>query len=134
MYNLVGVVSEIMKEFYDYLPEKVSYISDLVKKEEEAFHKTLSNGEKLLSGLIKKNSDGIISGKDAFKLYDTYGFPFELTLEIAQESNLKVDEEGFKEELKLQQMRSRGARVDNESMTSQKPDLKIGRASCRERV
>ncbi len=47
--NLVGVVSEIMKEFYDYLPEKVSYISDLVKKEEEAFHKTLSNGEKLLS-------------------------------------------------------------------------------------
>lgn len=123
MYNLVGVVSEIMKEFYDYLPEKVSYISDLVKKEEEAFHKTLSNGEKLLNGLIKKNSDGIISGKDAFKLYDTYGFPFELTLEIAQESNLKVDEEGFKEELKLQQMRSRGARVDNESMTSQKPDL-----------
>ena len=123
MYNLVGVVSEIMKEFYDYLPEKVSYISDLVKKEEEAFHKTLSNGEKLLSGLIKKNSDGIISGKDAFKLYDTYGFPFELTLEIAQESNLKVDEEGFKEELKLQQMRSRGARFDNESMTSQKPDL-----------
>ncbi|WP_278452499.1 alanine--tRNA ligase [Thomasclavelia spiroformis] len=123
MYNLVGVVSEIMKEFYDYLPEKVSYISDLVKKEEEAFHKTLSNGEKLLSGLIKKNNDGIISGKDAFKLYDTYGFPFELTLEIAQESNLKVDEEGFKEELKLQQMRSRGARVDNESMTSQKPDL-----------
>lgn len=123
MYNLVGVVSEIMKEFYDYLPGKVGYISDLVKKEEEAFHKTLSNGEKLLSGLIKKNSDGIISGKDAFKLYDTYGFPFELTLEIAQESNLQVDEEGFKEELKLQQMRSRGARVDNESMTSQKPDL-----------
>ena len=123
MYNLVGVVNEIMKEFYDYLPGKVGYISDLVKKEEEAFHKTLSNGEKLLSGLIKKNSDGIISGKDAFKLYDTYGFPFELTLEIAQESNLKVDEEGFKEELKLQQMRSRGARVDNESMTSQKPDL-----------
>ena len=95
----------------------------MVKKEEEAFHKTLSNGEKLLSGLIKKNSDGIISGKDAFKLYDTYGFPFELTLEIAQESNLKVDEEGFKEELKLQQMRSVEARVDNESMTSQKPDL-----------
>ena len=63
------------------------------------FIRTLSNGEKLLSGLIKKNSDGIISGKDAFKLYDTYGFPFELTLEIAQESNLKVDEEGFKESL-----------------------------------
>lgn len=123
MYNLVGVVSDIMKDFYDYLPEKVNYISDLVRKEEEAFHKTLSNGEKLLNGLIKKNTDGVISGKDAFKLYDTYGFPFELTLEIAEESNLKVDEEGFKEELKLQQLRSRGARAESESMASQKPDL-----------
>ena len=123
MYNLVDVVSDIMKDFYDYLPEKVSYISDLVKKEEEAFHKTLSNGEKLLSSVIAKNSDGIISGKDAFKLYDTYGFPFELTLEIAEESNLKVDEAGFKEELKIQQERSRGARGDSESMASQKPDL-----------
>lgn len=123
MYNLVGVVSDIMKEFYDYLPAKVSYISDLVRKEEEAFHKTLSNGEKLLNGLIKKNTNGVISGKDAFKLYDTYGFPFELTLEIAEESNLKVDQEGFKEELKLQQLRSRGARAESESMASQKPDL-----------
>lgn len=123
MYDLVAIVSDIMKEFYDYLPEKVNYISDLVKKEEEAFHKTLSNGEKLLSSVIAKNTDGIISGKDAFKLYDTYGFPFELTLEIAEESNLKVDEEGFKEELKIQQERSRGARNDSESMASQKPDL-----------
>lgn len=125
MYDLVNVVSNIMKEFYDYLPQKVDYIRDLVKKEEEAFHKTLANGEKLLSSLIVKNTDGIISGSDAFKLYDTYGFPFELTLEIAEESNLKVDEEGFKEELKKQQIRSRGARVDNESMASQKPDLML---------
>lgn len=123
MYDLVDVVSEIMKEFYDYLPEKVSYISDLVKKEEEAFHKTLTNGEKLLSSIIAKNTDGVISGKDAFKLYDTYGFPFELTLEIAEESDLKVDEEAFRAELKVQQERSRGARTDSESMASQKPDL-----------
>lgn len=123
MYNLVSVVSDIMKEFYDYLPGKVNYISDLVKKEEEAFHKTLTNGEKLLSTIIAKNTDGVISGKDAFKLYDTYGFPFELTLEIAEESNLKVDEEGFKAELKIQQERSRGARSDSESMACQKPDL-----------
>lgn len=123
MYNLVSVVSDIMKEFYDYLPGKVNYISDLVKKEEEAFHKTLTNGEKLLSTIIAKNTDGVISGKDAFKLYDTYGFPFELTLEIAEESNLKVDEEGFKVELKIQQERSRGARSDSESMACQKPDL-----------
>ena len=123
MYNLVSTVSDIMKEFYDYLPEKVDYISDLVRKEEEAFHKTLSNGEKLLNSIITKNTTGVISGKEAFKLYDTYGFPFELTLEIASESDLKVDEEGFKEELKIQQERSRGARSEGESMTSQKPDL-----------
>ena len=63
------------------------------------------------------------SGKDAFKLYDTYGFPFELTLEIAEESNLTVNEEDFKEELKIQQERSRASRDNNESMASQKPDL-----------
>ena len=79
--------------------------------------------EKLLKSLIDKNENGEISGKDAFKLYDTYGFPFELTLEIAEESNLTVNEEEFKEELKIQQERSRASRDNNESMASQKPDL-----------
>lgn len=123
MYNLVGIVSDIMKEFYDYLPEKVSFISEMVKKEEDSFHKTLANGEKLLKSLIEKNKDGVILGKDAFKLYDTYGFPFELTVEIAEESHIKVDDQGFKEELKIQQERSRCARGDLESMNCQKPDL-----------
>ncbi|MFV0394728.1 MAG: alanine--tRNA ligase [Coprobacillaceae bacterium] len=123
MYQLVNIVSDIMKEYYDYLPEKVNYVSDLVKKEEDAFHKTLTNGEKLLADIISKNKSGIISGEDAFKLYDTYGFPLELTLEIAEESNVKVDEEGFKEELNKQKERSRSSRADSESMASQKPDL-----------
>ena len=123
MYDLVPLVCDMMKEFYDYLPEKQDFISTMVKKEEEAFHKTLLNGEKLLKSLIDKNENGEISGKDAFKLYDTYGFPFELTLEIAEESNLTVNEEDFKEELKIQQERSRASRDNNESMASQKPDL-----------
>ena len=123
MYDLVPLVCDMMKDFYDYLPEKQDFISTMVKKEEEAFHKTLLNGEKLLKSLIDKNENGEISGKDAFKLYDTYGFPFELTLEIAEESNLTINEEEFKEELKIQQERSRASRDNNESMASQKPDL-----------
>lgn len=123
MYDLVPLVADMMKDFYDYLPEKADFVATLVKKEEESFHKTLLNGEKLLKSLIDKNDNGIISGKDAFKLYDTYGFPFELTLEIAEESNLTVDEKAFREELNIQQERSRASRGDKESMTSQKPDL-----------
>ncbi len=123
MYELVIVVADIMKDFYDYLPAKVEYVSGLVKKEEEAFHKTLSHGEKLLTQMLEKSSHQQLSGKDAFKLYDTYGFPLELTVEIAQESQFTVDEEGFKVEMKAQQDRARNARGDNESMSSQKPDL-----------
>ena len=123
MYELVSVVADIMKDFYDYLPSKVDYVSGLVKKEEEAFHKTLTNGERLLNQMLDKTSGKQLGGKDAFKLYDTYGFPLELTVEIAEEEGYTVDEVGFQEEMKLQQERARNARGDVESMTSQKPDL-----------
>jgi len=123
MYELVYTVADIMKEFYDYLPAKADYVSGLVKKEEEAFHKTLSNGEKLLNQMLSKAQAKQLAGKDAFKLYDTYGFPLELTVEIAEESGFTVDEEGFKAEMKAQQERARNARGDVESMSSQKPDL-----------
>jgi len=123
MYELVYVVSDIMKDFYDYLPAKADYVSGLVKKEEEAFHKTLTNGEKLLNQMLEKTTAHQLDGKDAFKLYDTYGFPLELTVEIAEESGFRVDEAGFKAEMKAQQERARNARGDVESMSSQKPDL-----------
>ncbi len=123
MYDLVYVVADIMKDFYDYLPSKADFVSTLVKKEEEAFHKTLSNGEKLLASMLEKTDNHVLSGQDAFKLYDTYGFPLELTIEICEESNFKVDEEGFKDEMKKQQQRARDARNAEESMSSQKPDL-----------
>ena len=123
MYQLVEIVSDIMKDYYEYLPDKVGYVSDLVKKEEEAFHKTLSHGEKLLTEMITKNTNGLLSGEEAFKLYDTYGFPIELTLEIVEESGLQVDTSGFEVELAKQKERSRATRADTESMASQKPDL-----------
>lgn len=123
MYELVSIVSDIMKEYYTELPGKVDLIEKLVKREEEAFHKTLNNGEKLLTEILSKNESKVVSGKDAFKLYDTYGFPYELTLEIAEEFNQEVDYDGFVEELKIQQNRSRNSREESGSMSSQKPDL-----------
>lgn len=123
MYQLVYVVADIMKDFYDYLPSKADYVSRLVKKEEEAFHKTLANGEKLLNQMLSKTKNKELNGTDAFKLYDTYGFPLELTVEIAEELGYTVDENGFKAEMKAQQERARNARCDVESMCSQKPDL-----------
>lgn len=123
MYELVYVVADIMKEFYDYLPAKADYVSGLVKKEEEAFHKALSNGEKLLNQMLERTDGQVLNGADAFKLYDTYGFPLELTVEIADELGYQVDEAGFQLEMKAQQERARNARGDVESMSSQKPDL-----------
>lgn len=123
MYQLVAIVGDIMKDYYDYLEQKTEFVAMLVEKEELAFHKTLAHGEKLISEIIGANTSGTISGQDAFKLYDTYGFPFELTLEIAQEHGLEVDETGYLEELKLQKQRSRNAREDLDSMKAQQADL-----------
>ena len=123
MYRLVHIVSENMKDFYPYLMDKVAYNENLIKIEEETFHKTLRNGEQLLNEEMNKTSNGILSGSVVFKLYDTYGFPFELTAEIALENNLSVDEEGFKVEMQKQKERARAARESVESMASQSEDL-----------
>ena len=123
MYQLVAIVADIMKDYYDYLGQKVDFVSMLVEKEEMAFHKTLVHGEKLIAEIVEANTTGVISGEDAFKLYDTYGFPFELTLEIAQENNLEVDEAGYQQQLKIQKERSRNAREDMDSMKAQQADL-----------
>ena len=121
LFTLVKVVIEIMKDFYPYLIEKQSYIEKLVKAEEEKFLKTLSNGELLLNDLLKDTDT--LSGKDMFKLYDTFGFPKELTLEICEERGVKVDLEGFEVEMKAQKERARAARGDLQSMNKQSIDL-----------
>ena len=117
MYKLVPVVYEIMKDFYPYIEEKIDYIEKLVKAEEERFHATLADGEKLLLDVMEKNKDNkLLDGVTAFKLYDTYGFPLELTCEIAEESGYQVDVQGFDEEMKKQRERARNAREDVESI------------------
>lgn len=124
MYKLVPVVYEIMKDFYPYLGEKLDYIAKLVKAEEERFHATLADGEKLMLNVMEERKDSkIIDGATAFKLYDTYGFPLELSVEMAEESGYTVDEEGFNQEMEKQRERARNAREDAESMSSQSADL-----------
>ena len=123
MYQLVQVVADEMKDFYPYLLEKVAYNENLVRIEEETFHKTLANGERLLNEEMQKAENGTLSGKVVFRLYDTYGFPYELTAEIAEENGLKVDHDEFNEEMRLQKERARAARGDVNSMSSQAADL-----------
>lgn len=123
MYELVPVVADMMKEFYDYLPEKVPFVSAAVKKEEEAFQKTLVQGEKRIKDFMEHAESKVIDGSTAFMLYDTYGFPLELTVEIGEEYGFEVDQDGFAKEMKAQQERARAARGDDQSMTSQKVDL-----------
>ena len=121
LYELVDDVIDIMKDFYPYLIKKQDFIKKMIKSEEEKFFKTLINGETLLRKLMENKSE--ISGEDVFKLYDTYGFPKELTVEICQENHVQVDLSSFEEEMKKQKERARQARGELESMNRQSEDL-----------
>ena len=123
LYKLVPVVADTMKDFYPYLQEHVEFNQRLIKTEEETFKKTLKNGQTLLDEEIKKAKDGKLSGEVVFKLYDTYGFPFELTQEIAQENGLEVLRSDFDAQMEIQKERARNARSTKESFASQHVDL-----------
>ncbi|MBS4194776.1 alanine--tRNA ligase [Lederbergia citri] len=119
MFKLVPIVGEIMKEFYPNVVEKSDFVQKVIKNEEERFHETLHDGLEILSSIIQKakaEGNDVISGSDVFKLYDTYGFPIELTEEYAEEENMKVDHEGFDIAMEEQRERARSARQDTESM------------------
>ena len=118
MLDLVDVVIEIMDPFYPYLKEKRDLIKKMIKSEEEKFLSTLEDGEKRFNEIASRSNKNI-SGEDAFMLYDTFGFPIELTIEYAQEANLGVDIEGFNEKLKEQKRRAKEARTDKGSMKGQ---------------
>jgi len=122
MAELVDVVIDIMDPFYPYLHEKKDIIKQIITSEEEKFLSTLASGEKRLAA-IASNTKEMISGEDAFLLYDTYGFPLELTQEYAEEQNLKVDVEGFNKCLMAQKERARSARKDENSMKGQNEEF-----------
>ena len=124
MYKLVQVVADNMKAYYPYVEEKVSLIEKLVRNEEESFHKTLANGEELLNEALKEHADTKqLPGEVVFKLYDTYGYPKELTTEIAEDNGYTIDEEGFEREMEAQKQRARDARGNLQSMHGQSKDL-----------
>lgn len=109
LYKICDTVIKENESAYPELREKQDFITKLIKVEEENFARTIDQGMELLNAIIDK-ADKAISGEDAFKLNDTFGFPIDLTREIAQESGIKVDVERFRELLKEQKTRSRKAR------------------------
>ena len=111
-----------MESHYPEIMDQRGFIENVIQNEEERFQSTLDTGLTLLDDLIEKaknSDDKTISGKDAFKMFDTYGFPYELTFESAQDAGLKVDKKGFDAEMQAQKDRARKARGDLQSMGRQ---------------
>ncbi|MDR4936177.1 alanine--tRNA ligase [Rossellomorea marisflavi] len=122
MFELVPVVAEVMVDFYPEVKEKIEFIQKVVKNEEDRFHETLNEGLHILSNVMKEQKAAgstVIPGKDVFRLYDTYGFPVELTEEYAEEEGLSLDQAGFESEMEAQRERARSARQDVGSMQVQ---------------
>lgn len=111
--KLAETVIEGSKDGYPELEEKKDFIRNVITKEEEQFHKTIDQGLGILSDLIKElesSGEKTLSGDAAFKLYDTYGFPLDLTTEILKEKGMDVDEEGFRAAMEVQRKTARDAR------------------------
>ena len=108
-YKLVAPLAEIMGGAYPELNEKRAQIEKAIRAEEDSFAVTLDKGMKLLEDAIAKMQGEVIPGEVVFKLYDTYGFPLDLTADIARERNLKLDEAGYEREMDAQRERARAA-------------------------
>jgi len=111
--DIMAVVARENKTAYPELTEKLDYVQKVVRMEEERFNATVEAGMNLLEGLMeqaKAEGKTELAGADVFKLSDTYGFPLDLTREIAEENGLGVDEKGFEENLQAQKQRARAAR------------------------
>jgi len=109
IYRLVDVLSKKMGKAFPELKSQKQLIENVIKEEEASFLRTLDQGLVLLSGIVEQTKSDTVSGEKAFELYDTYGFPIDLTALILSEKGLKLDEEGFNVELQKQKNRSRAA-------------------------
>lgn len=131
LYKLVPVVGEIMVSYYPEVLEQKEFIEKVVRSEEERFHETINEGLAMLDQVladVKANNESQLDGKIIFKLYDTYGFPVELTEEVAEDAGLTVDHAGFDVEMQAQKERARAARTTEKSMgvqTALLGDIKV---------
>ncbi len=122
MYKLVPTVGEIMVSYYPEVKEQEEHIMNIIKVEEERFIETLNDGLERLHAIIKEEREknlSVIPGEEVFKLYDTYGFPKELTEEYVEEFGFTIDEAGFEKEMEKQRERARQARERTDSMQVQ---------------
>ncbi|SER73365.1 alanyl-tRNA synthetase [Gracilibacillus ureilyticus] len=122
MFNLVPTVASIMEAFYPEVKQKQDFIQNVIKTEEERFHETLQEGLQILNAVIEKekaNGSTVFPGEEVFRLYDTYGFPKELTEEYVAEAGFTIDEAGFETEMEKQRDRARNARQKVDSMQIQ---------------
>lgn len=131
LYKLVPVVGHIMESYYPEVLQQQVFIEKVVRNEEERFHETINEGLAILNEVIeqvKTEKGSTLKGKDIFKLYDTYGFPVELTEEVAEDAGLKVDHAGFEIEMQAQRDRARAGRSKELSMGVQSnllTDIKV---------
>lgn len=117
--NLCDIVIRDCGVAYPELEAKKEYIKKVIKIEEDKFRETLDSGMEILNGFIselKEKKETVLSGVDGFKLYDTFGFPMELTMEILEDEGLSLDEAAFQEEMKVQRERARSARKTSNYM------------------
>jgi len=126
LYGLVGTVAQIMGDYYPEVLARAEHVAQVIKREEDRFSETLAGGETLLAQVIdrvRRAGEDVIPGAEAFKLYDTYGFPLDLTREIADEHGLRIDDEGYQTELQAQRTRAKSARREVDSMRVQSGEL-----------
>lgn len=109
IYRLVEVLSEKMGTAFPEMKAQKQLVENVIKEEEQSFLRTLDQGLVLLNRIVEETKGNMVSGEKAFELYDTYGFPIDLTALILSEKGLNLDEKGFKEELQKQKNRSRAA-------------------------
>ncbi|WP_124058935.1 alanine--tRNA ligase [Vaginisenegalia massiliensis] len=118
--QLVPVIAKVMGEFYAELEANVAFVQKIILSEEERFHETIEGGESQLAQILadlKEAGQTQIAGPQVFQLYDTFGFPLELTQEMAHENGFTVDEAGFEVEMEAQRQRARSARSQEESFS-----------------